>query len=111
MGITGMRFWFSMRSHRVWPRRKNGKKWEKYKNWVKILSDSYERAILVRKNGEKMGNIEMKIGSNFEPRWIAPDHCIIHYCDMRSVIWRVKGRVDKWVKALIWIGRFPDETH
>ena len=28
---------------------KNGKKWKEYKNWVKILSDSYKRAILVRK--------------------------------------------------------------
>ena len=93
MGITGMRFWFSMRSHRVWPRRKNGKKWEEYKNWVKILSDSYKRAILVRKNGEKMGNIEMKIGSNFEPRWIAPDRCIIHYLSHGILQMHGKGRL------------------
>ena len=47
---------------------KNGKKWKEYKNWVKILSDSCKRAFLVRKNCEKWGNIEMKIGSSFEPR-------------------------------------------
>ena len=33
---------------------KNGKKWEEYKNWVKILSDWYKRAILVGKKW-KMG--------------------------------------------------------
>ena len=36
----------------------------KNKNWVIILrSDSYKRAILVRQNGKKYGNIKMKIGS------------------------------------------------
>ena len=36
----------------------------KNKNWVKILrSDSYKRAILVRQNSKKYGNIRMKIGS------------------------------------------------
>ena len=34
---------------------KNDKKWKEHKNWVKILFDSYKRAILVRKNGEKWG--------------------------------------------------------
>ena len=57
------------------------KKWKmgeyRNENWVKILSDSYKRAILVRKNSEKWGNIEMKIGSNFEPRLNCPR--ALHY--------------------------------
>ena len=48
---------------------KIGKKWEEYKNRVKVLSDSYKRAILVRKNSEKWGNIEMKIELKF---------CLVH---------------------------------
>ena len=77
-------------------------------NWVKILSDSYKRAILLRKNGKKWGDIEIKIelkfclihikelfywekmvknggikkwklGQTLSRDWIAPGRCILHY--------------------------------
>ena len=65
MGITGIKVSVYYEIVQGLPQRKNDRKWEEYKNWVKILSNSYKTAILVRKNSEKWGNIEMKIGSNF----------------------------------------------
>ena len=40
------------------------------------MPDSYKRAILVKKS-EKWGNIEMKIGSNLDPRLNCPR--ALHY--------------------------------
>ena len=91
MGITGMKILVYNDIAQGLPQKKNGKKWEEYKNWVKILSDSYKRAILVRKNGEKWGNIEMKIESNFEPRL----NCsrMVHF----TLLIATKEDINEWI--------------
>ena len=46
----------------------NGKNGEyRNENWVKILSDSYKIAILVRKNGENAGIWKWKLGQTLSP--------------------------------------------
>ena len=90
MDITGMRFWFTMRSHRGCPP-KNGKKSE-YKNWVKILSDSYKRSILVQKKVKKWDNIEMKIKLKFS---------LIHIKELfywEKLVKNGEYRNENWVK-------------
>ena len=48
--------------------KKNGKNGEyRNENWVKILSDSYKIAILVRKNGENAGIWKWKLGETLSP--------------------------------------------